>query len=198
MRVIARLIALLLALSGTTFLALGAGSGPAQAKDMDCGNFGSQSSAQDYFLNHGGPNSDPDGLDADGDGIACESNPCPCNYSTGGGGGGTPGGGGGSHPEPKKKHALTAKVDRRGPARKLVLNGKVTTFKGGTVQVLRKAAGQGFKAYKTTRANTRTGVFSRPLAYAGASKTKTCFKVVAPETKHYLRTEKFLGCFVKP
>jgi hypothetical protein len=38
--------------------------------------------AQSYFLNIGGPSSDPDGLDDDGDGIACESNPCPCNHST--------------------------------------------------------------------------------------------------------------------
>jgi excalibur calcium-binding domain-containing protein len=196
MRFIARSIALLLALSGTTFLALGAAAGPAQAKDMNCDDFSSQSSAQSYFNNNGGgPNNNVDGLDSDGDGIACESNPCPCNYSTGGGGGGTPGGGGGQT-QPKKKHALTAKVNRVGPARKLVLNGKVTTFKGGSVQVLRKAAGQGFRAYKKTKANARTGVFSHPLAYVGNS--KTCFKVVAPETKHYLKTEKFLGCFVRP
>jgi len=195
MRLIARLTALLLALSGTTFLALGATAGAAQAKDMNCDDFGSQSSAQSYFNNNGGgPNNNVDGLDSDGDGIACESNPCPCNYSTGGGG--TPGGGGGAHPQPKKRHALTATVNRMGPARKLVLNGKVTTFKGGSLQVLRKAAGQGFKAYKKTRASSSTGAFSRPLAYVGSS--KTCFKVVAPETKDYLRTEKFLGCFVRP
>jgi hypothetical protein len=191
MRLIARVIALLLALSGTTSLALGVVAGPAQAKDVNCSDFNTQAAAQQYFINHGGPNSDPDGLDAEGDGIACESNPCPCSTNTGGGGGG---GGGGT--QPKKKHALTAKVNRMGPAKKLVLNGKVTTFKGGSVQVLRKAAGQGFKAYKKTKASARTGVFTRPLAYAGND--KTCFKVVAPETKKYLRTEKFLGCFVRP
>lgn len=57
------------------------------AKDMDCGNFSSQAAAQNYFINHGGPNSDPDGLDRDGDGIACDSNPCPCSTATGSGGG---------------------------------------------------------------------------------------------------------------
>jgi hypothetical protein len=31
---------------------------------------------------------DPYDLDADGDGIACEDNPCPCSYTPGGGGGG--------------------------------------------------------------------------------------------------------------
>jgi Excalibur calcium-binding domain len=55
---------------------------PARAADLDCSDFGSQASAQDYFLSRGGPSSDPDRLDGDGDGIACESNPCPCNHST--------------------------------------------------------------------------------------------------------------------
>jgi hypothetical protein len=55
---------------------------PAHAADLDCSDFGSQASAQDYFLSRGGPSSDPDRLDSDGDGIACESNPCPCNHST--------------------------------------------------------------------------------------------------------------------
>jgi endonuclease YncB( thermonuclease family) len=55
-------------------------AGPAHAVDMDCGDFASQKSAQIWFLNHGGPQSDPSGLDYDSDGIACESNPCPCYY----------------------------------------------------------------------------------------------------------------------
>jgi hypothetical protein len=57
-----------------------------QHRDANCSDFGSQASAQQYFLNHGGPDSDPDGLDSDGDGVACESNPCPCSSSQGGGG----------------------------------------------------------------------------------------------------------------
>lgn len=56
----------------------------ARAVDRDCGDFSTQAAAQKFFLNHGGPGSDPHDLDADGDGIACESNPCPCNYSKGG------------------------------------------------------------------------------------------------------------------
>jgi endonuclease YncB( thermonuclease family) len=55
---------------------------PATAADLDCSDFSTQAAAQSYFLSIGGPTSDPDGLDADGDGIACESNPCPCSYST--------------------------------------------------------------------------------------------------------------------
>jgi endonuclease YncB( thermonuclease family) len=53
---------------------------PAQAFDRDCGDFATQRAAQIFFLNNGGPGSDPHGLDAEGDGIACESNPCPCLY----------------------------------------------------------------------------------------------------------------------
>jgi hypothetical protein len=50
----------------------------ASAADKDCANFKSQRAAQFFFLKHGGPRSDPDRLDADDDGVACEDNPCPC------------------------------------------------------------------------------------------------------------------------
>ncbi|MCW2833715.1 MAG: hypothetical protein JWN68_1668 [Nocardioides sp.] len=46
------------------------------AADMDCGDFATQAAAQTFFLN-AGPG-DPHRLDAEGDGLACESNPCPC------------------------------------------------------------------------------------------------------------------------
>jgi endonuclease YncB( thermonuclease family) len=55
---------------------------PASAADRDCADFSTQAAAQDYFLALGGPGSDPDRLDGDGDGIACEDNPCPCSHST--------------------------------------------------------------------------------------------------------------------
>jgi endonuclease YncB( thermonuclease family) len=61
----------------------------AQAADKDCGDFATQAEAQQFFLNAGGPQSDPHRLDAEGDGVACESLPCPCSTSTGGGGGST-------------------------------------------------------------------------------------------------------------
>ncbi len=61
-------------------VALGLGfSAPAPASaviDRDCGDFASQAAAQNFFLNAGG--GDPHRLDDDGDGVACESNPCPC------------------------------------------------------------------------------------------------------------------------
>ena len=49
-----------------------------------CSDFSTQAAAQAFFLAHGGPARDPDRLDADHDGIACESLPCPCNHSTSG------------------------------------------------------------------------------------------------------------------
>ena len=58
-------------------------SGPrANAADLDCADFSTQADAQAYFVSLGGPSSDPDQLDGDGDGIACELNPCPCSHTT--------------------------------------------------------------------------------------------------------------------
>lgn len=69
-------IGLLLAvvLAGAGFL-----SNPpaAQAVDYDCDNFSNQAQAQGYLLA-----GDPYRLDADGDGVACESLPCPCSYAS--------------------------------------------------------------------------------------------------------------------
>jgi micrococcal nuclease len=51
------------------------GSPPVTAGDRDCADFASQSEAQRYFRAKGGPGSDPDYLDGDGDGVACEDLP---------------------------------------------------------------------------------------------------------------------------
>jgi hypothetical protein len=53
---------------------------PAAAIDKDCVDFATQRAAQIFFLNHGGPRYDPDRLDGDDDGVACEDNRCPCYY----------------------------------------------------------------------------------------------------------------------
>jgi hypothetical protein len=59
---------------------------PAQAndarRDVNCSDFSTQAAAQEYFISAGGPSYDPNGLDADHDGIACESLPCPCSTNT--------------------------------------------------------------------------------------------------------------------
>jgi hypothetical protein len=49
----------------------------ANARDRDCDDFKNQRRAQRFFKRHH-PKRDPHRLDADNDGIACESNPCPC------------------------------------------------------------------------------------------------------------------------
>jgi hypothetical protein len=48
------------------------------AGDKDGADFANQRAAQIFFLKHGGPRHDPDRLDGDDDGVACEDNPCPC------------------------------------------------------------------------------------------------------------------------
>ncbi len=64
-------------------------SAPAQATaDRDCADFANQAEAQRFYLAHN-PSADPHRLDADHDGRACDSLPCPCSSATGGSGGGT-------------------------------------------------------------------------------------------------------------
>lgn len=106
MRRSATLLALLALLVGMTGLV----GVPAQAApDKDCGDFPNQKKAQVFFLEHGGPDSDPHRLDSDGDGVACESNPCPCYYGKQPPSGGD-GGGGSDGPKRVKQRAKVLKV----------------------------------------------------------------------------------------
>lgn len=75
--IFAAAIAALLSLVATTLVTMSAPAG-AVFVDRDCGDFPSQAAAQNFFLANGGPQNDPHRLDDEGDGIACESNPCPC------------------------------------------------------------------------------------------------------------------------
>ncbi|MVA17679.1 hypothetical protein GOZ94_01800 [Agrobacterium vitis] len=45
---------------------------PSQSQGLNCSNFASPAAAQRYFLLTGGPATDVNGLDRDGDGFACE------------------------------------------------------------------------------------------------------------------------------
>ena len=49
--------------------------GDSEEPDRDCSDFDTWSDAQDFYEAEGGPDSDPHGLDSNGDGIACESLP---------------------------------------------------------------------------------------------------------------------------
>lgn len=46
-----------------------------QRRDLNCSDFPSGAAAQKYFLATGGPVNDPNNLDGDGDGLACEWGP---------------------------------------------------------------------------------------------------------------------------
>jgi hypothetical protein len=160
-------------------------AGPAHAMDMNCSDFDNQAQAQNYFENNGGSASNNvDGLDADGDGVVCESNPCPC--SDGGGGGG----GGGGTTQPKPFHKLTAqkgKVDGTP-----VAFGKVTTYKGERIRIMRRVEGTGFKLFKSVVTKAQTGKFN--VAISSPQGKTSCFRVVVPATKKYKLTTKPIGC----
>ena len=52
---------------------LAAAASPVSAADKDCSDFSTWKQAQRFYKKHGGPRYDPHRLDADRDGIACES-----------------------------------------------------------------------------------------------------------------------------
>lgn len=80
MKLPVRLLAVLAAAVAVIVLLIALLPAGASAGDKDCKDFSTQRAAQVFFLKHGGPRYDPDRLDGDNDGIACEDNPCPCYY----------------------------------------------------------------------------------------------------------------------
>jgi len=75
-----RALVLLVAVAGFCLFSGTAVASHTGTPDKNCSDFATQAEAQQYFIEHGGPASDPDGLDGnDHDGLACESLPCPCN-----------------------------------------------------------------------------------------------------------------------
>jgi hypothetical protein len=68
-----RLVRTKLIAVGIVAAALAAPASHAVARDKDCSDFKSWRAAQNFYKRHGGPRYDPDRLDADHDGIACES-----------------------------------------------------------------------------------------------------------------------------
>jgi endonuclease YncB( thermonuclease family) len=73
-----RLVLSLCAIAALTAMASPAAA--TQAGDLDCPDFATQAAAQSHLLAHPG---DPDGLDGDHDGVACQALPCPCSAATG-------------------------------------------------------------------------------------------------------------------
>ena len=73
-------VVVILAALAVSVAAVGAGHASAREADRDCNEFSNQAAAQAFFVEHGGSASDNfDDLDADHDGVACESDPCPCS-----------------------------------------------------------------------------------------------------------------------
>ena len=71
---------------------------PAQVDRLNCDDFDTQEEAQDYFTDEGGNDrNNVDGLDDDGDGVACEALSAPA--------GGVDAGGGGTAPRPEATRA---------------------------------------------------------------------------------------------
>ena len=174
-RLVSILIGLVVGLGG--LIAFGSVGGAAQAVvDRDCSDFGTQAAAQQFFIGAGGPQSDPHGLDADGNGVACESNPCPC--TTGTGGGGTPA---------KKAHTINLRVAKASGSYKVL--GKVPTYRG-KFQIQRKLVGGTFKFFTRTEARNPDG--SVKIAVEGPD--DSCFKVLVPATEKYRATSKEIGC----
>lgn len=93
-----------LTLAASLVVVLGGAGTSSAAADRDCGDFATQAAAQQYFLSLGGPAVDPDRLDADGDGVVCESNPCPCSTAQ------HLSDGGGSQPVVRRQHARIVHV----------------------------------------------------------------------------------------
>lgn len=79
LRQVATLAAMRLLLAGVVLVFALVLPSQAVAADRDCSDFSNQRDAQRYFKAKGG--NDPDRLDADGDGKACDSLPCPCGGS---------------------------------------------------------------------------------------------------------------------
>lgn len=93
-RLLVMVVSAAVALAGLAVVGL---STPAVAvADRDCGDFRTQQQAQTFYVQQGGPRRDPHRLDADNDGRACDSLPCPCGSGKPqppAGGGGNSGGG---------------------------------------------------------------------------------------------------------
>jgi hypothetical protein len=59
--------------ASTAVVVLAFTAAPVSAADKDCADFNTWRQAQNFYKKHGGPRYDPHRLDADRDGIACES-----------------------------------------------------------------------------------------------------------------------------
>ena len=110
----------------SVFIALPSAASATHSIDADCSDFQDQSHAQDHLLAHPG---DPDDLDPDRDGRACELLPCPCGAT----------GGPAPTPTPTPPPAPTPRPQPDGA---LTIKGRVNRVVDGHTLRLRLTGGQ--------------------------------------------------------
>ncbi len=95
----------------------------------------------------------------------------------------------------KPKHDLVAQGYEQGSSDKFFVKGKVTTYPGGKIRLMRNVNGKKFEVYK--RIKTRSsGKFKARIFQVGNE--KTCFKVQVPSTDLYRKTtSQNLGCITR-
>lgn len=112
-----------LLLAALTCLFVAAAPSPASADDRDCADFPNRAAAQDWLSAY--PD-DPDGLDGDRDGVACETLPCPCA---------------GSAPTPAAPPPVPAPAASQPAAKVLNVQARVTSVVDGDTLKVRFANG---------------------------------------------------------
>ena len=160
-RVHSILLAMVLTVVGLVGVSFAA-AGPASAGgDRDCGDFATQAAAQQFFLSQGGPQSDPHGLDSEGDGVACESKPCPCSSSQGGGNNPGPGH---NPPPPRPKYTVDFNVQDLTPTleKPVRISGRVRPAAPNAVVILQaKSGGSGWVDAVRFRLNNKSSLRAR-------------------------------------
>lgn len=193
-RLLRVLVALVLTIAGLVGISVVAGSPASALPDRDCGDFSSQAAAQGFYLDQGGPRTDPHGLDSDDDGVACETNPCPCSSSQGGGQdpgpghepgpGHTPGPGlGHNPPAPKPEYKVTFNLQDSTPTvgKPVRIGGKVRPSAPGKVVLLQiKADGSGWVDSKRYRLSDQSS-FRADVVFTRAGRAS--LRLVKSETR---------------
>ena len=95
----------------------------------------------------------------------------------------------------KPKHQLTARAYERGTTNRFFVAGKVSTYPGGKIRLLRNVDGGKYEVYKRFKTKG-SGRFTKRIFQVGGK--KTCFKVQVPGTTNYRKTTSpNLGCILR-
>lgn len=114
-----------------------------RAAERNCSDFADQRAAQRHFVRRGGPRRDPDGLDSDGNGVACESRPCPCSKKR--------------SPKPKRPQVIAVRV--------------VEVHDGGTIRVRAFGARRRFYTVRLAGIEAPTTLETSPQEQCGGRRS---------------------------